>query len=1096
MSKPQMLETVVQINGVMSESVRKSVQDVKRQFGLIDGKAIETAKKIAAIGAAAATAAAGMAAAFVKKGSDISRTMNGIAAQTGATGEQLAEFKDIALDIYESGKGESLQGIADALVNIRQASGLAGDELKAAAESAVLLKDTFNMETEETTRAATALMKNFGIEAKEAYGLIAVGAQNGANKNGDLLDTLNEYSVHYKALGFTANEFVDSLIKGAEAGAFSVDKVGDAIKEFTIRSKDGSKTSAEGFKTLGLDAETMTAQFAAGGRVAQAAFAQTMKALNEMEDPVKKNAAGVALFGTQFEDLEAGAIQALSNMSGAAIDGEKTLRDLEKVKYNDLGYAISQIGRSFETALIPSAEAAGQAVFAAMPQIKESVAQVTPYIAAIGEAFAAALPGIIQGIGEAAQSVYEFGAMVADNWGMIEPVLMTAAGAFAAIKLVTFTKNMWLATQAVIANTTAAWGQIRALNAKLVAQLKDKVVTAQIIGLYAKDAVAKGLSTAKTAALTVATKTWTVASKAAALAARGLGAAFKVMTGPVGWAVAGISAAVAAGVWLYKNWDTVKEKAAEVGAWVSEKWSGMGEAVSDAVGALGSWLSDKWASIKATALNAAKALGAGLSERWAAIKGSVSDAASALGDSLSEKWSSIKDAVANTVAAMGDSLSEKWTAMRDVATSAAQALADGLSNTWTGIKSFVSETAAGVAAGVANAWTSIQTKTAELFATFSTQFPGIKATALNAAKALGAGLSERWAAIKGSVSDAASALGDSLSEKWSSIKDAVANTVAAMGDSLSEKWTAMRDVATSAAQALADGLSNTWTGIKSFVSETAAGVAAGVANAWTSIQTKTAELFATFSTQFPGIANVVKNWWTMVNGIIDSVIRGFSNVIGFVKNVFTGQWSAAWDNVRGIFAAAFDGLAIMLKAPINGVITLINKAIGGINGIGFTVPDWVPGIGGKAFEVNVPTVPMLAKGGFTTGPSIAGEAGTEAVISFDPAVREQNVGYLVKAAGMLGLEVLDKKDDRRSLSYYAERLDSAGGGDSLSTTTNTTTINLGGVTFAPTVTVAGTAEKKENIIEQLRNYEGDLLDLIEELLASKEAANYGASGVF
>ena len=968
MSKPQMLETVVQINGVMSESVRKSVQDVKRQFGLIDGKAIETAKKIAAIGAAAATAAAGMAAAFVKKGSDISRTMNGIAAQTGATGEQLAEFKDIALDIYESGKGESLQGIADALVNIRQASGLAGDELKAAAESAVLLKDTFNMETEETTRAATALMKNFGIEAKEAYGLIAVGAQNGANKNGDLLDTLNEYSVHYKALGFTANEFVDSLIKGAEAGAFSVDKVGDAIKEFTIRSKDGSKTSAEGFKTLGLDAETMTAQFAAGGRVAQAAFAQTMKALNEMEDPVKKNAAGVALFGTQFEDLEAGAIQALSNMSGAAIDGEKTLRDLEKVKYNDLGYAISQIGRSFETALIPSAEAAGQAVFAAMPQIKESVAQVTPYIAAIGEAFAAALPGIIQGIGEAAQSVYEFGAMVADNWGMIEPVLMTAAGAFAAIKLVTFTKNMWLATQAVIANTTAAWGQIRALNAKLVAQLKDKVVTAQIIGLYAKDAVAKGLSTAKTAALTVATKTWTVASKAAALAARGLGAAFKVMTGPVGWAVAGISAAVAAGVWLYKNWDTVKEKAAEVGAWVSEKWSGMGEAVSDAVGALGSWLSDKWASIKATALNAAKALGAGLSERWAAIKGSVSDAASALGDSLSEKWSSIKDAVANTVAAMGDSLSEKWTAMRDVATSAAQALADGLSNTWTGIKSFVSETAAGVAAGVANAWTSIQTKTAELF--------------------------------------------------------------------------------------------------------------------------------ATFSTQFPGIANVVKNWWTMVNGIIDSVIRGFSNVIGFVKNVFTGQWSAAWDNVRGIFAAAFDGLAIMLKAPINGVITLINKAIGGINGIGFTVPDWVPGIGGKAFEVNVPTVPMLAKGGFTTGPSIAGEAGTEAVISFDPAVREQNVGYLVKAAGMLGLEVLDKKDDRRSLSYYAERLDSAGGGDSLSTTTNTTTINLGGVTFAPTVTVAGTAEKKENIIEQLRNYQGDLLDLIEELLASKEAAAYDASGAF
>lgn len=165
--------------------------------------------------------------------------MNGVSAQTGVTGDELKEFGDIAREVYKSGKGESFQEIADALVNIRQATGLAGEELKVATNSAMLLKDTFGMEANESTRAATSLMKNFGISAEEAYGIIAVGAQNGANKNGDLLDTLNEYSVHYKALGLDADQFITSLIKGAEAGSFSIDKVGDAVKEFTIRSKDG-----------------------------------------------------------------------------------------------------------------------------------------------------------------------------------------------------------------------------------------------------------------------------------------------------------------------------------------------------------------------------------------------------------------------------------------------------------------------------------------------------------------------------------------------------------------------------------------------------------------------------------------------------------------------------------------------------------------------------------------------------------------------------------------------------------------------------------------------------------------------------------------
>lgn len=746
-------EAVLQISGMMGDSVKQSVSDVNKQLGIIDKKTIITAAKFAALATAAATALGGIALAAIKSGNDYMRTMNNIAAQTGATGEALQEMGDIAKDIYASGKGENFQEIADALVNIKQASKLAGKELKAAANSAMLLKDTFGMETAETTRAATALMKNFGISAEEAYGIIAVGAQNGANKNGDLLDTLNEYSVHYKALGLDADQFVTSLIKGAEAGSFSIDKIGDAVKEFTIRSKDGSKTSSEAFAQIGLDAETMTAAFAAGGDAAQAAFFQTIKALDAMQDPVAKNAAGVALFGTMFEDLESGVLKTLGGMSGAGVDAAAALKKMEEVKYNDIGYAISQIGRSFEVALLPSAEKAGQEVYKQMPAIKASIEKVTPIVADLGEKFAAALPGIIDNIAGAVKVAVEFAKAIGDNWGWLEPLLMGIVGAFAAFKILTF-----------------------------------------VSGLLTAFSVAGGI---------------------AAGVATALSAAMAFLTSPVVLVAAAIGALIAIGVLLYKNWDTVKAKAGELWEYVTNAFAGLWESVQFYAGQLGQFVSGVWTSIK-------------------------------------------------------------------------------------------------------------------------------------------------------------------------------------------------------------DGAAQMGQGIKDF------------------------------------------------------------------------------------FVNAFEALPGLLKTPVNAAISLINGAINGINDIGFTIPDWVPGIGGKAFKVNIPNIPLLAAGGFTDGVSIAGEAGTEAVISFNPAYRKENIGYLMQAAEMLGvtdeLNVNYLSDQltapgENTVNYYTEQL-AALEHEGLAASSTSITYNLGGIVFSPTVTVAGGDEKKTSIIEQLRNYQGDLLELIEDLLASKEAGSYGTGGVF
>lgn len=98
-----------------------------------------------------------------------------------------------------------------------------------------------------------------------------------------------------------------------------------------------------------------------------------------------------------------------------------------------------------------------------------------------------------------------------------------------------------------------------------------------------------------------------------------------------------------------------------------------------------------------------------------------------------------------------------------------------------------------------------------------------------------------------------------------------------------------------------------------------------------------------------------------ISNAITGVKTIFEGVITFITGVFSGNWRQAWEGVRSIFTGIFDTLGALFKAPINAVITLINKAIAGINGLNITIPDWVPGLGGKTFGLNIPEIPMLAQ---------------------------------------------------------------------------------------------------------------------------------------
>lgn len=165
-------------------------------------------------------------------------------------------------------------------------------------------------------------------------------------------------------------------------------------------------------------------------------------------------------------------------------------------------------------------------------------------------------------------------------------------------------------------------------------------------------------------------------------------------------------------------------------------------------------------------------------------------------------------------------------------------------------------------------------------------------------------------------------------------------------------------------------------------------------------------VLAAFQVAVPVILSVVQSLVASFQAIVTSIQGIFDGLIAFVTGVFTGNWSQAWEGIKQIFGNAFNALVELAKVPINAVIALINGAIDGINSLtggGISIPDWVPVAGGQTFSLKLNKIPALAHGGFTQGVSIAGEAGTEAVISFMSTVRSANINTWQQAGRMLGV---------------------------------------------------------------------------------------------
>jgi phage-related minor tail protein len=266
------------------------------------------------------------------------------AASLGLTEKQSAKAGSVAGKLYAGAWGENMPAVTDAVESvISSIDGMATatpKRLHDVTASVLDIATAFEIDASSAATNVGILIKNgLAKDAEEGVDLITASLQRVPKAlRGEVTDATQEYSQFFADLGYSGSEAMGLLVSATEDGAYGVDKMGDAIKEFTIRGTDMSKSTKGAYDTIGLSSLETTNELLAGGDRAKKAFQTIINGVKGIKDPAKQAETAIALFGTPLEDLGTneipkfldgltGTASSLGNVEGAAAKMGDTLND-------------------------------------------------------------------------------------------------------------------------------------------------------------------------------------------------------------------------------------------------------------------------------------------------------------------------------------------------------------------------------------------------------------------------------------------------------------------------------------------------------------------------------------------------------------------------------------------------------------------------------------------------------------------------------------------------------------------------------------------------------------------------------------------------
>lgn len=209
--------------------------------------------------------------------------------------------------------------------------------------------------------------------------------------------------------------------------------------------------------------------------------------------------------------------------------------------------------------------------------------------------------------------------------------------------------------------------------------------------------IAMGLATIVQGGMTLAVGLWTAASGLATAATTALGAAFTLLTSPIGLIAVAIGVAVAAGVAIYKNWDTIKAKAIEIWGAIKEWFSktidaikgfftGLWKGITDTFASVGSWFKEKFTAAKNAVTGAFSTIGSWFGNRWKDISGAFSNTKSFFQSTFSAAWGNVKNAFSKSASFFGS----VWSGITDAFGNISGWFKDKFSGAWEAVKNVFS----------------------------------------------------------------------------------------------------------------------------------------------------------------------------------------------------------------------------------------------------------------------------------------------------------------------------------------------------------------------------------------------------------------------
>ncbi|GGU49061.1 phage tail tape measure protein [Streptomyces violascens] len=499
-----------------------------------------------------------------------------LSAQLGASPEQAKALGQAAGAVYSAGYGESIADANEALKSLWQQglvpAGATADELANVSKQAMDVAAVLGDDVGPTANAVGTMLKTgMAKNAKEAFDILVVGAQNGSNKAEDLLDTFNEYSVQFQRVGLDGKTAMGLISQALQAGARDSDQVADALGQFGEKAVAGGTAVEDAFKSIGLNADDIAARMSKGGKSAEGALGMTLKALRGTKDETVKLNAAAALFGDPanvmgkalyaMDPATAAASNGLDKVNGAAARAGETMHDNASQKLTAFWRtlqtgAVDLIGGK----VLPKLEALGSA-FAPIGSAAKDVLidTVVPAVKAFADGTVSAFQFIEdhKGVFLAIATVVTVVLLPAlIQWG----VQSVIAGAKAVGAWITTGTT---ATTSALTQVAASWSVV---GGWIKAGAQALVSGAIVVGQWVAGAAAAVVNGA------IMVAQWLLMGTQAMLQGARMAAAWLLAMGPIPLIIAAV---VGLALLIWQNWDKIKQFTGEAFQWIWDKIKGV-----------------------------------------------------------------------------------------------------------------------------------------------------------------------------------------------------------------------------------------------------------------------------------------------------------------------------------------------------------------------------------------------------------------------------------------------------------------------------------------------------------------------------------------